>query len=331
MLPLLFCLMACTDKVPDDTGTPPGQWTVLGENLSSGLLSITGTATDDVWTVGGDTGAGPLVLHYDGSTWTPIDTGSTGDLWWVWLDGEETWMVGADSRVLTRHADGTLSELTLEVPGLTLFGIWGSGPSDIWTVGGDINVASNGAHVFHYDGSTWTDMTLPEDAASKVAMYKVWGSGPSDVWIVGGGGVVLHWDGAAWTSVGSDQERTLFTVAGDDGGVYAVGGQISGTILHYDGSAWIDETPELASQQNGVAARSGCSPASVGIGGSVYNRGDAGWAADDRAPGTFLDLHGVWIDPDCAVWAVGGAITSSPLRQGVVLYGGSQGIEPISL
>lgn len=327
----LLALLACTDKDADDSTPPAEEWTVLGSDLPGGLLSIYATDTSNVWTVGGDIGAGPLVLHYDGAAWEKVETGSSGDLWWVWGDGAALWMVGAASRVLTRHADGSITEQDLGAPTVTLFGIWGSGPSDIWTVGGDINVSHDGARLWHYDGSAWTEVALPEQAAAKVAMYKVWGTGPSDAWIVGGEGTILHWDGAAWTLSESGMTRTLFTIAGDDAGVYAVGGQVSGSILRFDGAAWSDETPQLASQQNGVSARTGCAPASVGVGGSVFTRVESGWVADSRLPGTYLDLHGVWVDPDCAIWAVGGAITSFPLSQGVLLYGGSQGISPIEL
>lgn len=330
LLPLL-ALLACTDKDLTDDSTPQEQWTVLGSNLPGGLLSIYATDTSNVWTVGGDLGSGPLVLHYDGASWEQIDTGSSGDLWWVWGDGADLWMVGGESRVLTRHADGSITEQDLGMPNITLFGIWGSGPTDIWTVGGDINVAHDGAHAWHFDGSAWTEVELPASAAAKVAMYKVWGTGPNDAWIVGGEGTILHWDGSSWEGNGASSERTLFTVSGDDQGVYAVGGSISATILRFDGSAWQDETPPLANQQNGVSARSGCDPASVGTGGSVFSRTDAGWTADSRAPGTYFDLHGVWVDPDCAIWAVGGAITSFPLSQGVLLYGGGQDIAPIAL
>ena len=36
-----------------------------------------------VWVVGADPGDGPQVLHWDGSAWETIQTGYTGDMWWV--------------------------------------------------------------------------------------------------------------------------------------------------------------------------------------------------------------------------------------------------------
>jgi hypothetical protein len=32
----------------------------------------------------------------------------------------------------------------------------------------------------------------------------VWASGPNDAWVTGGAGTILHWDGAAWSVVPVD-------------------------------------------------------------------------------------------------------------------------------
>ncbi|MBK7759031.1 MAG: hypothetical protein IPI35_22080 [Deltaproteobacteria bacterium] len=54
----------CKDRSSDSDDTAPKpEWTILGEALPGALLSVTGRARDDVWTVGGDDGEGPLVLH----------------------------------------------------------------------------------------------------------------------------------------------------------------------------------------------------------------------------------------------------------------------------
>jgi hypothetical protein len=50
--------------------------------------------------------------------------------------------------------------------------------------------------VLHYDGSTWTPLTLPVYAN----WVKLWGFASNDIWLVGNdrGGVVAHWDGTSW-------------------------------------------------------------------------------------------------------------------------------------
>src|SRR5260221_13237206 len=40
----------------------------------------------------------------------------------------------------------------------------------------------------------------PHAVLQAANLQAVWGSGPNDVWAVGAGGVILHWNGTAWTS-----------------------------------------------------------------------------------------------------------------------------------
>ena len=58
-------------------------WQVVASELDEAVLAVGGSSSRDVWAVGADKGQGPLVLHWDGSTWTRVPTGSHGDLWWV--------------------------------------------------------------------------------------------------------------------------------------------------------------------------------------------------------------------------------------------------------
>src|SRR5262245_27379216 len=106
-------LAACTDKTTGDTDTDTTDTTdtadapyaVLGDDTNlpaSALLAVWGTSDSDVFIVGSDDGAGPVVLHWDGAAWARLDTETTGDLWWVWSDGGDVvWMVGDGARVLT--------------------------------------------------------------------------------------------------------------------------------------------------------------------------------------------------------------------------------------
>jgi hypothetical protein len=57
-----------------------------------------GSAADDVWAVG-DAG---LALHWDGTTWTPIEAATLGleanDLYTVWGTGkDDVWIAGRDA------------------------------------------------------------------------------------------------------------------------------------------------------------------------------------------------------------------------------------------
>ncbi len=322
--PLVFLLTACTGEGPDtgDSAEAPAGWNVVAEDQPAALLSVWGSGAADVWSVGADAGAGPSVVHYDGAGWTTVDTGTRGDLWWVTSAGGDTlWMGGADGRVLQHaRASGQTVEHVLD-PVLTVFGVWAAADDDVWAVGGDIDASAGASQVWHWDGAAWARATIPADATAAMAIYKVWGRSSTDVWAVGAGGVGLHWDGAAWTTFSTGTTRNLYTVHGTDVALWAVGGFGTGTLVTSSGGAWTDETPELAPQLNGVDA-SGPAPLAVGTQGSVYARGADGWSADLRGAVTAYDLHSVWGDPDGGIWAVGGKLSSFPLDNGILVYGG---------
>src|SRR5690606_21776872 len=89
-------------------------WQPVAEGLDAALLRVGGAGPEDVWAVGADAGDGPLVLRWDGVAWARVNAGTTGDLWWLWVDDAEVWMVGEGGRVL-RHdrAAGTTTETSL--------------------------------------------------------------------------------------------------------------------------------------------------------------------------------------------------------------------------
>ena len=70
-----------------------------------------------------------------------------------------------------------------------LYGVWGTGPSNVYAVGA-------GATVLQYNGKAWSAVMLP--SALSGAVTTVWASGPSDVWIGGGSGVLRN-NGTGWT------------------------------------------------------------------------------------------------------------------------------------
>jgi hypothetical protein len=314
----------CAEAPSDGSEASAERWVTVAEGLPGALLSVNGRAADDVWAVGANVpGEGPLVVHWDGAAWETLDTRHlTHDLWWTWLEGDAAvWAVGSSGAVA--RYDRTTGEWEVEQldDAATLFGVWGSGPDDVWVVGSDVSLTSDGARAWHYDGVAWSAVALPPAAAAVSALFKVWGRGADDVWMCGAHGMVLRWQGEGWTVVPTGSTAELFTVSGSDDEVWVAGGAGAGTILHWGDGAWADESPGFAPTLPGVFA-GGRAPVAAGYGGSVWRRGAAGWAEDPRGVASFQDLHAVWAAPDGGVWATGGAIKSVPLRQGTLVYGG---------
>jgi hypothetical protein len=127
----------------------------------------------------------------------------------------------------------------------TLSAVWGSGPNDVFIVGG----TTEQGEIYHYDGVDWSPMQVPEDVPLLVWVH---GFGPELVYAVGLDGSVVRYDGNAWSSLDSGTEEDLWGVFGfasDD--LWIVGGDASTedpVILHYDGSSF--SAYELPEEEN---------------------------------------------------------------------------------
>jgi hypothetical protein len=322
----LFVLALTGCPTPTPVSTPP--WAVVATGLPEALLSITGRSATDVWAVGADKGQGPIVLHYDGTAWTRVVTGTRGTLWWAHAFDDGTLFIGGAGSTILR-SDGT-TFTRMHTPGLaahTVFGVWGTSTSDAYAVG---SVSGRSGFVWHFDGTTWSEMALPEDLpvtalGDTPGFFKVWGDGAGHVYVVGGRGVLLRSTaGAAFERLMVDTDATLFTVSGDADRAYVVGGASNGVVLEvpHDGAPVV-VTPALAPLLQGVSSRGGSTFAS-GAMAVVYTRGSAGWSeVDTDLPLLDIEsLHATWIDPSGGVWAVGGDVLSTELDEGTIFHRG---------
>lgn len=116
-------------------------------------------------------------------------------------------------------------------------GVWGSGPDDVYVVGGFPGEGT----MMHFDGSEWMEVDVPEGTDLLVWVY---GFGPDDVWAVGESGSIIHYDGTAWSTVPSDTDEALWGVFGfapDD--FWIVGGETGAgdpVLMHYDDGTLTD-------------------------------------------------------------------------------------------
>jgi hypothetical protein len=314
---LLASLTACE---PDPPAT---EWQVVFTNLDGALLSIWGTGPDDVWVVGADAGAGPAVMHYDGAAWTSLDSGQSANLWWVSGLGNDIWMAGEEG-VIVRHDRGTgMFEAQTTPEPVTLFGILPIASDDVWAVGGDL-MAGRGV-IWHFDGTAWTEDAATIPLTAEGVLYKVWGESSDGLFAVGQEGITLNRTADGWAAVPNPVPRNLFTVHGHGDDVVAVGGFVDGVLLEWDGSAWTDATPAGAPQLNGVWVDEDGSALAVGVTGSVWKRSvDGAWTADDSAPELFYDFHSGYVDSNGGLWAVGGFVVGAPFDRGMLHHFGEQ-------
>ena len=314
---LALGLAACNGSEPEQ----PVQenWEVVLKDLPGALASVWGTGPDDIWTVGADGGreVGPLVYHYDGIEWQRMDTGQSGDLWWVFgFPGGPVFMGGSGGMILRFH-DGEFERMTTPSTA-TVYGIWGTAQNDLWAVGGH---ASSGAFAWHFDGGTWSPAEgFPQDVVQYASLFKLTGRSAEDIWMVGTGGVALHYDGQRFERASSGTDRTLFTVHADAERFVAVGGFGSGVLVENIGDGWKDVTPSGALHAIGVYLTGNGEGYAVGVDGSVLRRDGNAWKSVDTGINIVEAFHGVWVDSEGGVWAVGGQVLAPPLVDGIMVY-----------
>ncbi len=322
--PLIFAalmLAACGNDDGTKVEHDPNKWVQTFDSLPGALISVSGTAHDDVWAVGGNPGdgSGAFVLHFDGK-WARKPTGHQVDLWWVHpVPGGPVFFGGSGGTIL-RYQNDTFEKLPTPDTA-TVFGIWGMAADDLWAVGGD-PAKSGKAFVWRFDGTTWS---APSDFPSVpiASWFKVWGRAADDVRFVGMDGAIVHYDGKGFQQIDSPTNRRLLTLFAEPGGRYtAVGGMSQAVILEDTAGTWQDASPPPPTHAMiGIRTR-GDDGYAAGTGGSVMRRKSGSWVDEPLGFDVFGDFHSVWIDPKGGVWAAGGNIMALPLVNGVLVHKG---------
>ena len=310
------------DAGPGEDSGSASEWEAVQQDLPGALLSVWGSSTSDIWTVGTDPdGQGPMALHYDGAEWQTLDTGTVGDLWWVFgLAGGPVYFGGAGGTII-RYQDGAFTPMETPATDVTVYGIWGCSAEDMWAVGGAAT-GSGGGFAWRLEGDTWVQAEgFPAEVPAADAVWKVYGRGCDDVWMVGTAGLAIHWDGKAFGEVERVANGSLFTVHASSDRFVAVGGTGAGILIENDGSGWVDAAPNGVDPIIGVCLTEGGGTA-AGWFGSVYTRTDGAWVLEDAGTGGTIEesFHSVWIDPEGGVWASGGQILSPPLGGGILYH-----------
>jgi len=105
-----------------------------------GLAGVWGSSGSDVFAVGWD----GTILHYDGSSWSSMSSGTSNGLAEVWgSSGSDVFAVGSWGTIV--HYDGSSWSSMSSDTSHRLEGVWGSSGSDVFAVG-------NYGTILHYSG-----------------------------------------------------------------------------------------------------------------------------------------------------------------------------------
>jgi hypothetical protein len=265
------------------TAACPNRWTIVPSpspgNVNNTLVDVDALSATDAWALGTklqEEGPAlfvlPLVLRWDGMTWSEVPTPSGFDaqLTGVLAFGaNDAWSVGfivggiTESVPLIEHWNGSSWRVvpSPHIRQANLLSIAGTGPTDIWAVG---LVRGFSPHLLaeHYDGTSWGVVHTPTIASAYVDLESVTTIDPANVWAVGysladsgnDAALSLHWNGTRWKLVpvpdlgaaGSDLYDVTVTRSG---AVWAVGqsADSSGTptplALRWTGTEWASPAP----------------------------------------------------------------------------------------
>jgi len=123
----------------------------------------------------------------------------------------------------------------------SLLCVWGTSPTDVFTVGGSLG-NGNPATMLHYDGTSWKNLA----PGGTETFWWTHGTSDKDVWAVGTNGHIVHWDGAHFSDHSVMTTATLYGVwAAAPNDVWVVGGTPEGgtkmpndVLLHWDGTSF---------------------------------------------------------------------------------------------
>ncbi len=206
------------------------------------ITAVSATPQGEVWAVGSE----GTIQHWNGKTLVSEVSGTTKRLLHAFSSGpSDIWVVGEQATIL--HGDGrkwTAVAAGLPAtrppreligggtitPGNDLQGVWSSAGTT-WVVGGP--EFPNEGFILRSTGGAFT----PVVPAVKGRLLCIWGSSQRDIWAAGVDGLMMHFDGNAWSNAPRQTTEPLNALWGSGpSDVWAAGN--SGTLLHYDGKSW---------------------------------------------------------------------------------------------
>lgn len=160
-----------------------------------GLAEVWASATDDVFAVGGN----GTILHYDGNSWSQMESGTKYHLRDVWgFTSDDVYACGGNidnavykDKPILLHYDGISWESVLDTTKEEndyIESNWGTASNNLYfsSVSG------------FYQGSAsigWTSSVIPDD---HTAIRKIRGSSEYNIFIAGHFGLLLHYNGNSW-------------------------------------------------------------------------------------------------------------------------------------
>ena len=212
---------------------------IMSSGTTEHLNGVWGSSGSDVFAVGG------TILHYDGSSWSSMESGFIGTFISIWgISGSDVFAItnpGLPSVTCIYHYDGSeWAEMSCD--SVSLKDIWAISSTGIFTVGNDYDllVSWRWGYFLQYDGTAWNPVIsdFPEfPIILGLPLFSIWGISGTDIFLGGYHGmhhyvgtsdlIFIPCDGA------SSYIKDIWGSSGTD--VFALGPE--GTIFHFNGDS----------------------------------------------------------------------------------------------
>ncbi len=170
----------------DNNGSPDDIWEFQDSHTTVKLLGVFGTSATDVYAVGNshmDEYWKRTVIHYDGSTWSLVETGNGITLMSAWgKSATDVKAVGCFGSIMSFN--GTDWKQSGGPTEKTFNAMWGEPGGEIFAVG-------SGGVIAHYDGEDWC--VRKTDSGNE--LYGIWGATSTNIFAVGDKGTVIAYSG----------------------------------------------------------------------------------------------------------------------------------------
>ena len=191
------------------------------------LEGVGGSGPNDVWAVGLSVDQLPIIIHWNGTTWSEswVGTQVGGALFAVWAPSkDEAWAVGNPG--VMHYTAGAWTIVRTPTDDTVPDGVWGESADDFWVVGASGVTTGSPWGVQHAQratdgGITWTSHVLGPDSYGASSVI---GRTKDDVWVGSFQGLYHYLRGAdggsTWTTVETTGNIGNLWV-GSDGGLVA--------------------------------------------------------------------------------------------------------------
>lgn len=168
--------------IASGSAIPQGDWQWQNTfPTTNTLYGIWGAGSNNVFAVGEN----GTIIHYNGNSWSPMNSGTTNHLYGIWGKSiNSIFVVGDKGTILYYNGYGwyPMNSGTTN----TLRAVWGWNSSYVLAIGDNFTILL-------FDGNVWTSIS----SGGTSCLTGIWGSGPNDIFIVGyGTGVWIPWNSA---------------------------------------------------------------------------------------------------------------------------------------